>query len=238
MKTLGLIGGTIWVSTVEYYRIINQMVNERLGGLHSAKLLLYSLNYEEFKLPVEPDGWEKIAETLTGIAKNLESAGADCILLCANTTHIVADIVQQKISIPLIHIAEETAKEVVKRKIGTVGLLGTKFTMEKPFFIERLTKYGIKTLIPDEEERDFIHSNIFKELGVGIFKEETKKKYLEIIRKLKQQGAEGIIFGCTEIPMLIKEQESPLPVFDTLRIHANAAVDFAIRDKTKYTRPR
>ncbi len=231
MKTLGLIGGTIWVSTIEYYRLLNQLVNERRGNLSSAKLLLYSLNYDDFKLPVEPEGWEKIAESYIGIATKLVCAGADCILLCANTTHMFADIIQQNISVPVIHIAEETAKEIAKQKLKTVGLLGTKFTMEKAFFKERLTKFGIETLIPDEAERDFIHANIFDELGKGIFTSETKNKYLEIIGKLKQKGAEGIIFGCTEIPLLIKKEESPLPVFDTLRIHVQAAVDFALKDE-------
>ena len=232
MKTIGLIGGTTWISTIDYYRNINQLVNERLGGLNSAKILLYSLNFEEFKPPSDPADWKRNADILSEISQNLQDAGADCILLCANTMHLVADIVQQNISVPLIHIAEETAKEITKQNINTVGLLGTKIVMEQPFFRDRLAKFGIETLIPGEVERGFIHDSIFNEFGVGIFKPETKKKYLDIIEKLKQKGAEGIIFGCTEIPLLIKEKESHLPVFDTLRIHAKAAVDFALAEYT------
>jgi aspartate racemase len=230
MKTLGLIGGTSWISTTDYYRIINQEMNQRLGGLNSAKLFLYSLNYEEFKPGADHVTLEKMANQLTDISIKLQTAGADCILLCANTPHMVANNVQKNISIPLIHIAEVTAKEIVKQKINNVALLGTKFTMELPFFKEKLTAAGITILIPGNAERDFIHATIFNELGKGIFTKETKEKYLTIIDRLIKQGAEGVIFGCTEIPMLIKENECKVPVFDTMLIHAKAAVDFALND--------
>ncbi len=228
MKTIGMIGGTTWVSTVEYYRVINREINKRLGGASSAKILMYSLNQEEFKPPLDPNEWGKVAGFLTGIAKRLENAGADCLLLCANTPHMAADMVQQNIHIPLIHIAEVTAQEIQKQKINKVGLLGTKITMEQPFYKDRLAKFGITTLIPDENDRDFIHTTIFAELGKEIFKPETKKRYLDIIDRLTGQGAGGIIFGCTEIPLLLKQSDCSVPVFDTTTIHAMAAVEFAL----------
>ena len=230
MKTIGLIGGTSWVSTVEYYRNINQLTNERLGGLNSAKLLLYSMNFEEFKPPANPEGWGSVADMLTGIARRLEGAGADCLLLCANTPHMVADSVQKNIKIPLLHIAEVTAKEIVKQKIGKVGLLGTKYTMELSFFKEKLSKYGIQTYIPTDADREFIHASIYAELGKGVFKSKTKERYLQIIEDLKTKGAAGIIFGCTEIPMLLSQKDCDIPVFDTTAIHSRSAVDFALSE--------
>ena len=186
------------------------------------------MNFEEFKPPADPNGWGPVAETLTGIARRLENAGADCLLLCANTPHMVADNVQKNIRIPLLHIAEMTAKEIVKKKIDDVGLLGTKYTMELPFFKEKLSKYGIRTYIPNDKEREFIHSSIYAELGKGIFTNETKRRYLEIIENLRAKGAEGIILGCTEIPMLLKQEDCAIPVFDTTAIHSRSAVDFAL----------
>ncbi len=230
MKTLGLIGGTTWVSTIDYYRITNQLVNERLGGLHSANLFLRSVDFHELKILVDAQNWSEIGKYLSGLAVQLENAGADCIVLCANTMHMVADTVQKNIRIPLIHIAEATANEISKQKIQKVGLLGTKFTMEQPFFTDILSRHNIQTLIPNEEECMFIHTSIFDELGKNIFKETTKNTYLNIIENLRQQGAEGIIFGCTEIPMLIKAEECSIPVFDTTFIHAKAAVEFALQE--------
>jgi len=228
MKTLGLIGGTSWISTIDYYKIINQQINETLGGLNAARLILYSLNYEEFKPPPDPKDWGPTKDSLTNIAKKLEAAGAECILLCANTPHMAADYIQQYIGIPLIHIAEETAKEISREKIKKIALLGTKFTMEQSFFREKLSNYNIETLIPCEEERNYIHATIFNELGKGIFTEEIKTNYLKIMDGLMQKGAEGIILGCTEIPMLIKEHERRMKTFDTTLIHATAAVNFAL----------
>jgi len=230
LKTIGLIGGTSWLSTIEYYRIINQLTNERLGALNSAKILLYSINFEEFKPPSDPGGWGPVAETFTGIARRLEAAGADCLLLCANTPHMAADAVRKNIGIPLLHIAEATAEEVVRKKVSTVGLLGTKYTMDLPFFKERLSRGGVQTLIPSEKDKEFIHSSIYAELGKGIFASETKKRYLHIIDDLKTKGAEGVIFGCTEIPMLLNQSDCDIPVFDTTAIHSRAAVDFALAD--------
>jgi len=230
MKTLGLIGGTSWASTVEYYRIINQEVNKRLGGLNSAKIFLYSVNQEEIKPPANASEVAHLAEFLTAIAKKMEAAGAECLLLCANTPHVAAEIVQKNIRIPLIHIAEVTAKAIAKLSIKKVGLLGTKFTMEQPFYKDVLAKSGIVTIVPDETEREYINKTIFSELGKMILKDETKKKYLEIIGKLVQEGAEGIILGCTEIPLLIKQSDCSAPLFDTVEIHAMAAVEFALSD--------
>ncbi|HEX9651423.1 MAG TPA: aspartate/glutamate racemase family protein [Cyclobacteriaceae bacterium] len=228
MKTLGIIGGLSWFSTTVYYKTINQLTNERLGGSHSARLLLYSVDFNDFKVLQEKNDWGKIEHMLTDIALRLQSAGADCIVMATNTPHLVADIVRQKIKIPLLHIAEETAKEIIRQKINKVGLLGTKFTMENAFFKDRLTKFGINTVIPDSSDRDFIHATIFNEFTKGIFKDETKKKYIDIIAKLKRDGAEGVIFGCTEIGLLITQDDSNITVFDTTAIHSKAAVDFAL----------
>ena len=232
MKTIGLIGGTTWLSTVEYYRIINQQVNERLGGANSAKILLWSVNFEELQTPSDWDGWIKTASILSGIARKLENAGADCILICSNTPHIVADLIQKNVAVPLINIADETSRAIARKKFKTVALLGTKFTMEQTFFKDKLLKFNITPLIPADDEREFIHSSIYTELGKGIFREETKSKYLDIIDDLKNKGAEAVIFGCTEIPLLIRQEECPLPVFDTLLIHATASVDFALKESS------
>lgn len=228
MKTLGLIGGLSWFSTSVYYRTINQLVSERLGSSHSAKLLLYSVDFDDFRILQEKDDWKQIESMLSGIAQRLEHAGADCIVMCTNTPHLVADDVQKKIKIPLLHIAEETAKEIVRQKISKVALLGTKFTMENSFFKDRLTKAGLETIIPDSADRDFIHASIFNELTKGVFKNETKNKYFEIIENLKKNGAKGVIFGCTEIALLLKPSECAMAVFDTTAIHSEAAVDFAL----------
>ena len=230
MKTLGLIGGLSWFSTMVYYRTINQLINERLGGSHSAKIFLYSVDFNEFKILQEKGDWKQIEGMFSDIAKRLENAGADCIVMCTNTPHLVADKIRLKINIPLIHIAEETAREIVRLKINKVGLLGSKFTMENPFFKDRLSDAGLEAIIPDSISRDFIHESIFNELTKGIFKDETKKKYLDIIGKLQSDGAQGIIFGCTEFSLLINQSDCNITVFDTTAIHSKAAVDFALSD--------
>lgn len=229
MKTIGLIGGTSWVSTIDYYRYINTMTNERLGGLNSAKILLCSVNFAEMKQLADDGDWDTFGGILSDTAQRLEKAGAQCMLLCTNTMHVAADIVQTHIGIPLIHIADATAAVMVSKKIFTAGLLGTKFTMEKDFFRDRLKRFGITAQIPGDAEREFIHGSIFGELGKGIFTAKTKNKYIDIMNELKKQGNAGVVLACTEIPMLIAPSECPLPAFDTTLIHAAAAVDFALR---------
>jgi aspartate racemase len=230
MKTLGLIGGTTWISTVDYYRYINQFVAERLGGMNSAKILLYSLNFDELKTLFEANDWQQVAEKLSEIAKTLGTAGAEAIVLCSNTTHIPAEEVAKQINIPLIHIADATAREINRLNLKKVALLGTRFTMDSRYYAEKLRRYEIETIVPNAQEREFINSSIFNELGKNIFTEETKRKYLEIIQNLSERGAEGVIFGCTEIPMLLKPEDCPVPSFDTTLIHARAAVEFALAD--------
>jgi aspartate racemase len=227
MKTIGLIGGTSWVSTVEYYRFINQFTNAKLGGSNSARLLLYSVNHAEY-MPTAATDWDETAVRFSEIAQKLEKAGADCLLLCANTLHIMAGPIANSLRIPLIHIATETSDVIKKKKLKKVGLLGTRFTMEKPFFKDKLLEDGIDTIIPDPEDRDFIHSSILTELAKGIFTTQTKERYITIINKLSSLGAEGVILGCTEIPILIKQEDCLVPVFDTTAIHSRAAVEFAL----------
>jgi aspartate racemase len=228
MKTLGLIGGTTWLSTVEYYRALNLAVNARLGGMSSAKLFLYSLNFEEFKPPADDKGWERIADTLSDVAQRLERAGAECIVICANTPHRVADDVQPRIGIPILHIADATAAAVAAQKIDRVALLGTKPTMEQGFFKARLAKRGITAVVPDDADREIIHASIFAELGKGIFSPAMRAEYVRIIERLVERGARGVILGCTEIPLLIRPGDCSVPTFDTTALHVGAAVAFAL----------
>ncbi len=230
MKTLGLIGGLSPYSTSVYYTTINRLVNERLGASNSAQLLLYSVNFNDFKTLQEKNDWSQIGNKIACIAEQLEAAGAECIVICANTPHLVADHVKQKINVPLLHIVDETAKEIVRLGGGKVGLVGTKHTMENSFFRDGLSRFGIESIIPDDAERAFIHNSIINELTKGIFKDETKNRYIEIFGKLKQNGAESVIFGCTEISLLVKPSESGITVFDTAAIHCRAAAEFALSD--------
>ncbi len=229
MKTLGLIGGTSWVSTIDYYRLINQMVNERLGGVNAATLLLYSVNFAEFLPPADEAGWRHFTSRFIAIARKLELGGAEGLVLCANTPHKVAPEISAAITIPLIHIAEVTAREVASHKHSRVGLLGTRFTMQERFYHEMLAKYGINTLIPEPADREYIHETILGDFSKNIFTPEHKARYLRIIDHLENAGAQAIILGCTEIPILIKPQDCRLPLFDTTVLHARAAVDFALR---------
>ncbi len=229
MKLIGLIGGTTWYSTIEYYRLLNEIVNRELGKSHSAKLLLYSVDFEEFRPSTNMSEWDEKANNFLQLALRLEDAGAKCLLLCANTTHLIADVIQNNISIPLIHIAKVTAASILEKKIHTVGLLGTKVTMEQSFFKDILASNNINTLIPTAEDREFIHESILSELGKGILNEDTKNKYLKIINLLIDQGAQGIVLACTEIPLLIAEEEVAVPSFNTTKIHAEAAVAFALK---------
>ena len=229
MKVIGMIGGMSWESTIEYYRIINEMVKERLGEWNSAKLLLYSVNFEEI-LPLQyEEKWDEIANIMVDISKKLEDAGSSAILICSNTMHKVADEVENHLKIPLIHVVDETAKIIKSKNFNKVGLLGTKFTMEGGFYVERLIeKHGIEVVLPNQTERDYIHNAIYNEFTQGKFKQSTKKKFIEIINDLSIQGALGVILGCTEIPLLIKEKDVNTELFDTLHIHLNAVVDYIL----------
>jgi len=228
MKMIGLVGGISWVSSLEYYRVLNQLVNQRLGGLSSARCILYSLDFAEIKALNDREDWATTLELVTEAARRLVAAGADCIMLGANTMHLIADDLRERIEVPLIHIAEATAAVIQQEDHSTVGLLGTRFTMEMDFFKDKLAERGIRTLIPPPLDREFVHETIFGELGKGIFAEPTRERYRKIVTALVAQGAEGIVLGCTEIPLLLQPGDCAVPLFDTVKIHAAAAVDFAL----------
>ncbi|MCM2981506.1 aspartate/glutamate racemase family protein [Niallia sp. FSL W8-0951] len=228
MKTIGLIGGLSWESTADYYRYINTFVKEQMGGLHSAKLLLYSFDFEEIVALQKAGHWDEATVLMINAAKTLEAGGADIVIICTNTMHKMAKEVQAAITIPLLHIADVTGYEIKKATLKKVGLLGTMFTMEQSFYKEALLQQEIETIIPDKEDREAVHQIIFDELCKGIILPESKAIYLRIIDKLQAQGAEGIILGCTEIPLLIKQEDSSIPLFDTTFLHAQAAVSYAL----------
>ncbi len=228
MKKIGLIGGLTWVSTIEYYRLLNQLVNEKLGGSEAAEVIIYSVNFGEIKKFTEANDWENISKIICAAAKELEKAGADCVLLGANTMHKIAPEVQAAVSIPLIHIADVTATAIRNKGLSKIALLGTKYTMQLDFYKNALAKKGVETLIPGEEDIQFINTSIYTELGKNIFLPETKKRFLQIIDTLSKQGAEGVILGCTEIPLLLNQSDTSLTVFDTTMIHATAAVEFSL----------
>jgi aspartate racemase len=228
MKTIGIIGGLTWYSTVEYYKLLNQLVNERLGGAHAAKLILYSVDFAEIKVLTEKQDWEGIAVIIVEAAKKIEQAGADCLMIGANTMHKIADEVQAAITIPVIHIAAATAAAIEMKGLKKVALLGTKYTMQLDFYKNKLAEKNIATIIPNETDIEYINNSIYNEFSKGIFLPETKTQYLRIIDELTGQGAEGFILGCTEIPILIKQEDCAVPVFDTGLIHATAAVDYAL----------
>jgi aspartate racemase len=231
MKTLGLLGGTGYLSTIEYYRIINETINKRLVGLNFARCILYSFNYGEIDDLNRKGDRQGVYNLVLNSANNVINAGAEGIMLCANTMHSFADELEKNISVPIIHIAVVTARHIIKQNISKVALLGTKPTMEQDFYKSKLNKEGLEVLIPDDNEREFIQSTVENELLLGIFKNKSKDKFLDIIRRLDAKGADGIIIGCTEIPLLIKQEDINVPLFDTLSIHAMAAVDFVLDDK-------
>lgn len=234
MKTIGVIGGISWVSSAEYYTLMNEMVAEELGGLHSADILMYSIEFGEFseqeKLASEGD-WEPLTETMIDAAKRLENGGADFIIICSNTMHSTVDDIEANVDIPVLHIADPTGEKIKEQGLTKVGLLGTKYTMEEGFYKDRLReKYGIEVIIPNETERKIVNDVIFDELCAGNISDISREKYVRIIEHLEEQGAEGVILGCTEIPLLIKQEDVDIPVFDTMTIHAQAAVDYALDD--------
>ena len=233
MKTIGLIGGTGWVSTVDYYKLINEGINKRLGGLDFSRCLLYSFNYGDLDRLNKQNDDEAIYTSILDAAEKLVHSGADFLVLCANTLHKYADRLVLELDVPIVHIGEATANEIIKRGFSTIGLLGTKITMESNFYISRLKEKGIETIVPEKKDREYINSIIFTELFQLKFNENTRRNFLNIISKLYTRGAEGIILGCTEIPLLIQQKHTDIPVFNTLDIHANAIVDFALSEIKK-----
>jgi aspartate racemase len=231
MKTIGLIGGMSWESTVPYYCIINKDVRERLGGLHSAKIILLSVEFAEIHHLQQIGDWEQAGKILADAALTLEKAGAECVAVCTNTMHLVADRIIQALSVPFIHIADPTAQKIKEDGLTKVGLLGTHFTMEQPFYAERLReKFGINVIIPDEADREIVHQTIFGELCVGRRLPESQRHFQRIIRKLADRGAQGVLLGCTEISLLIGRDDSVLPIYDTTEIHAHALAAWALSD--------
>lgn len=229
MKTIGLIGGMSWESTVTYYQLINEAVKAKLGGLHSAKILLYSVDFAQIEQYQASGAWDKSAEVLTDAAKRLEAAGADFIVICTNTMHKVAPQIQRVIHIPILHIADATADALLAKGIRKTALLGTKYTMTQDFYKERLIARGIEVVIPNNPEIETVNRVIYEELCLGVVSEASRRKYCEIIERLKKEdGAEAVILGCTEIGLLIRPEDSVLSVFDTTRIHAEAAVTLAL----------
>ena len=228
MKTLGLLGGMSWESTADYYTLINEGIKENLGGLHSAKILMYSVDFAELAECLANDDWNKIGDILVRAAKNIEQSGADCIMICTNTMHNVADAVKAEINIPLIHIAEVTADALKEAGISKAALLGTKMTMELPFYKEKLNAQGIEAVMPNKEDRALLNAIIFDELCLGIKEDTSKEHMLRMIAQLKEQGAQAVILGCTELGGVIKQTDTDMQLFDTTVIHVKSAVDFAL----------
>ena len=230
MKTIGLIGGMSWESSQEYYRIINREIRARLGGTHSAKSLMWSMDFAEIEDLQHQGKWDELTKLMIEAAQNLEKGGADFILICTNTMHKMASDIENATSIPLVHIADPTAEKIKAAGFSKVGLLGTAFTMEQDFYKGRLAaKYGLDVLTPDDADRKTVHDIIYQELVVGDVRDVSREKYRAVIQRLVERGAEAIILGCTEIMLLIGQQDSPVPVFDTTQLHAEAAVDWALR---------
>ncbi len=230
MKTIGLIGGMSWESTVPYYQIINEEVKNRLGGLHSAKIVLYSVEFDEIEKCQSSGDWDKSAIILGNAAKGLEAAGADFILICTNTMHKVAPQIASAIHVPLIHIADATADELEKHHIRKIALLGTKYTMTQDFYKQKLINRSFDVIVPEDEDIEIINHIIFHELCVGEIKDHSRKEFQRVIDQLREKGAEGVILGCTEIGLLIHSSDSSLPIFDTTKIHAKRAVEIALSE--------
>jgi aspartate racemase len=229
VKTIGLIGGMSWESSSTYYQVINTATRGALGGLHSAKSIMYSVDFAELEALQAQGHWDAAADLLIDAAQKVAKGGADFILICTNTMHKLADAVQREIPLPLLHIADATADKIKAAGLQTVALLGTRFTMEEDFYKGRLTQtHGLKVLIPDTDDRQCVHDVIYEELCAGRIEKDSKRRYLDIITRLQAQGAQGIILGCTEIGLLVQQADSEVPLFDTARIHAEAAVAYAL----------
>jgi aspartate racemase len=229
LRTIGMIGGMSWESSAIYYRIVNEAVKATLGGHHSAETVMYSVNFDPIKRLQHENKWEEAATSLAQAARKVEQGGADFLLLCTNTMHTVAEAIKEAVSIPLLHIADATAEEVKARRIERVGLLATRFTMEQDFYKGRLAReHGIEVIVPDEEERRIVHDVIYDELCLGEVKESSRQAYRRIMSRLVDRGAEAVILGCTEITMLVGQEDASVPLFDTTRIHAEKAVEMAL----------
>jgi amino-acid racemase len=229
MKTIGLLGGMTCESSAEYYKLINFFTREKLGGIHSAESVMVSVDFQGIEDFMEVEKWDDIKKILIDRSKRIEQAGADFLVICTNTMHKLADSIQEHIGIPILNIIDATAEQIKKRGIDTIGLLGTRFTMVQDFYSGRLReKHGLKVLIPSNEEVQAIHKIIMDELSIGVIKTRSNKVYWEIINRLVERGAGGVILGCTEIPLLVKEEEGKIPLFDTTTIHAAAAVEMAL----------
>jgi len=231
--TIGLLGGMSWESSALYYRLANEAVCDRLGGLHSARCVLVSVDFAEVEVMQAEDRWDDAAALLSGAARQVEAAGADMLLLCTNTMHKVADQLESAVDIPLLHLGDATATAVRAAGIGTVGLLGTAFTMEQDFYRDRLTGHGLRVLVPGPEDRALVHRVIYDELCAGIVSETSRQAYVDVVGRLVADGAAGIVLGCTEIELLIGQEHSPVPVFPTARIHVEAAVQRALSGDTQ-----
>ena len=230
MKTIGLIGGMSWESSLEYYRIINEQVKEKLGGLHSAKSLMYSVDFDEIEKLQHKGNWAEATKLMIDAAKRLENGGADFVVICTNTMHKMADDVQNNIKIPLLHIADATAEKIKAKGLKKIGLLGTKFTMEEDFYKGRLiNKYGLDVIIPNDTDRQIVHDVIYHELCLGKVNQSSKDQFIRIINKLVDNGAEAVILGCTEIPLLVQQKDIKVLLFDTTRIHAESAVEYSLK---------
>ena len=231
MKTIGMLGGMSWESTASYYRAINETVKRQLGGLHSAKIVMNSVDFEEIEKLQRENNWSAAAAILVKAAESLEAGGADFLIICTNTMHIVSQEIEAATNIPLLHIADATAEELLGDRIGKVGLLGTTFTMEKPFYKDRLiNKYGIDVIVPDMELRNLAHKIIYDDLCLGTINDDSRNSYLEIIQELRFQGAEAVILGCTEISLLVEQRHTNVILYDTTAIHVSKAVQFALSD--------
>ena len=231
MKTIGMLGGMSWESTSSYYRAINEGVKQQLGGLHSAKIVMNSVDFEEIEKLQREDDWPAAAKILVNAAQSIAAGGADFLIICTNTMHIVSPEIEAAIDFPLLHIADATAQKLLEDGVSKVGLLGTAFTMEKPFYKNRLIdKHGIDVIVPDTEQRNLVHKIIYDELCLGTINDDSRIAYLEIIQQLKSQGAEAVILGCTEIALLVNQQQTDVSLYDTTSIHASQAVNFALND--------
>ena len=230
MKTIGLVGGISWHSSLDYYRLFNELTNQRLGGNEAAKVIVYSVNYGEIVTLTKAGDWKALADIMISAARTIEAAGGDCVLLGANTMHHIADKVQAAIGVPFIHIADATAMAIRQKGLRKVALLGTRYTMLFDFYRERLAAYGIEAMIPGEADIDYVNQAIYEEMGKGKFLPATRARFIDLIHQLAAAGAEGVILGCTEIPILIRPGDVQVPVFDTTLLHATAAVDFALHD--------